>query len=233
MKGYKTRAMREQPKPEGLISFATNHLGRYRDFDRCLANLKTPFPHMRNVEEGANIAENQNRAIAGMLHHKLDWIWTLNDDHTFLPDLLVNLLDRDVDIVFPLYLYRSHPIKPVLAQLLPDGSSETLGMDFVQSLILQAEDGLVRLPTGALAGGGGMLCKRSVLEKMNYPWMDQGQLTPGFGAEDLYFCKKVHDLGIPVYLDLKNTMGHMTHVSIWPKIENEKIDYSLKLPRRG
>lgn len=210
----------------GLISVSKNSLGRYSEFDQCLANIKLDTGRFVNIQRGVDIAFNFNKSILEMLRHNdkskdspsniVEWIWMLGDDHVFPPDLLKKLLDRNVEIVVPLYLHRTKPLQPVLQREVKPGKMEKMSFDD-----LPERTKLWRLPHGVYTGNAGMLVRRSVFDKMGYPWMEQGQLVPGRGGFDLYFCKKAQDLKIPVHLDLENIIGHMTHVGIWPEHKDD------------
>ncbi len=197
---------------KGLISISQNTLGRYTEFQKCMAEIESKHPYVVNIQIGVDIAFNFNKGIMAMLQHRFDWIWMLGDDHVFAPDLLQRLLKRDVDIVVPLCLQRTQPLQPVLRKEIGPGKLEKMNFDD-----LPERTRLWRLPYGVYTGNAGMLVKRHVFEQIEFPWMDQGKIVPGRGGFDLMFCKKAQEEGIPVHLDLDNTIGHMTHVGIWPE----------------
>lgn len=218
--------MFENKKPNGLISISRNYLGRYMEFDVCLANIRSQYSYAINIERGVDIVRNFNKSIHALIRHKLDWIWMLGDDHVFAPDLLDRLLKRDVEVVVPLCLQRSEPILPVLRRDKGNGEMKKVGFDF-----LPKNPGLVRLPKDIYTGNAGMLVKRAVFERIEFPWLEQGQLTPGRGGFDLYLCKRLHELDIPIFLDTENVLGHMTHVALWPKRHKDgKYGYDFSLP---
>ncbi len=58
---------------------------------------------------------------------------------------------------------------------------------------------------------GGLLLRRSVLERIGDPWFTfdrQPWLEPDQYAEDLTFCQKLKTAGIPLYLDLETRFQH-------------------------
>lgn len=194
----------------GVIGIASGFLGRYRDFDVCLNRAKMPEGSGVDWRVGVNIAYNYNNMIRTVLDDaKYQWLWILGDDHVFMPDLLMNLLKRDVDVVVPLCLRRTTPYLPVIFAG-REGGYSPLGWD-----ALNGKEGLVELET-TLLGNAGMLIKRHVLETMDYPWFENGKMNPEMGGCDLWFCQKVHDAGIGLYLDTDNTIGHISHVAVWP-----------------
>ena len=133
------------------------------------------------------------------------WVFIMDDDHTFAPELLVQLLDRDVDIVVPLYNQRTPPFAPVAyKQETPDG--RFVIYDWPD---LEGRDGL--LPV-ASAGKAGVLLRRRVIEALHDPWFEWNKQI----GEDHYFFAKARAAGFTVHVDLDARMGHCTPVQITP-----------------
>ena len=205
-----------------LISISANSLGRYTEFQQCMSNIVVEQGYYINIQRGVDIAYNFNKSILEMMKHnesagrdpdhQIGWIWMLGDDHVFGPNLLKSLLDRNVDIVVPLCIHRTKPLQPVLQREVKPGKLEKLSFND-----LPKRTRLWRLPHGVYTGNAGMLVRRSVFDNIDFPWMEQGRLVPGRGGFDMMFCKKAQEKKIPVHLDLDNTIGHMTHVEIWPE----------------
>lgn len=53
----------------GLISISKNSLGRYTEFEQCLANIKLDISRFVNIQRGVDIAFNFNKSILEMLKH--------------------------------------------------------------------------------------------------------------------------------------------------------------------
>ena len=192
----------------GLIGIASGKIGRYREFDMCVYNVYSPPESGIDLEIGDEIARNYNNMVRKMLAGKYEWLWILGDDHVFNQDLLKNLLERDVDVVVPMCVRRSPPYTPVLCADREHGY-KVLDFEWVKG-----KSGLVEL-TDVTAGNAGMLIKRHVFEQMPEPWFENGKTFPHVGGCDVWFCQKLLDLGIKVYLDMDNLIGHLTHVGIW------------------
>jgi len=198
--------------PPGVIGVATHYLGRYREFDVCLDKIIAPNRTDVRWNMGVNIAMGYNNSVRVMLKEGLQWTWILGDDHTFNSDILVNLLNRNVDVVVPLCLRRQKPFYPVLHSSPASGFKpmKEKGWEF-----LKGKRGMVDLGN-LTCGNAGMLIRRSVLEKMSEPWFEVGQINSEYGSTDLYFCKKLYDQGFKIYLDTDNRLGHITHVITLP-----------------
>lgn len=72
--------------------------------------------------------------------------------------------------------------------------------------------GLVKLDA---VGASALLVAREVFERLPEPWFEFHYLPmpdgakPRFIGEDIWFCKKLKDIGVPVYVDTMTTCPHM------------------------
>lgn len=208
--------------PPGAIGLSTGYASRYVAFDDCLTKLRQPPGTVIKREVGVNFEHNWNQMIRGLPDHA-EWFWILGDDHTFPPDLLLKLLDRNVDVVVPLCLHRASPFMPVIR-----GQREE-PRDFVRVdwKPLEGRTGLIDLAdvptevdgapiTKLVTGNAGMLIRRSVFERVPAPWFEVGAVHRELRSSDLHFCRKLHDAGVKLYLDCDNPMGHILDMAVWP-----------------
>lgn len=222
------KGKKKKPKySKGIIGVASSFLGRYREFDSCLAKVAKPQGTVIEWGLGVNVAYNYNTMIRTLLKEEEDfkWLWILGDDHVFKGDLLLNLLDRDVDVVVPLCLRRSKPFFPVIHGTVKEGFYPK---DFEW---LSGKQGLLDVTDIASLGNAGMLVKRHVFEECNKPWFVNGQIHPELNSSDLYFFENLKQNGFKVHLDLDNHIGHLTHVAVWPARDKE-LNYGpdLRVP---
>lgn len=204
-------------RPPGLIGISSSTMGRYREFDMTLSTVEIPPASSMTWEIGLYLALNYNNLCRKLLASKdLQWLWILNDDHVFRPDILTKLLDRNVDIVMPLCLKRTSPFYPVIYETQEKGFKQ-LDFDYIKD-----KEGLIEV---AGTGHAGILIRRSVIEKMENDWHRVGWLNTEYDACDLYFCKKARDMGFKIYVDLDNPIGHLAHMAVWP-YRNKNGEYS-------
>jgi len=194
----------------GFCGIATADTGRYIGFQIAWDHVKVPPGTAYRRLPGLSVAANYNRACRLMLEQNRPWVWLMDDDHFFGEDLLINLLERDVDVVTPLYLMRSFPFDPVLHR------DESRGWGRYSFEYLQGKEGLLDVTADATIPTGGMLIRRHVLEAIEDPWFETGQIDSEWGSWDIYFSEKVRKAGFKLHLDLDNTMGHITPLCLWP-----------------
>lgn len=211
--------------PKGIIGVATGEIGRYRLFDICLMRVRKPEGTDTIFSMGVDIPNNNNRILRTVLNGDYEWAWLLGDDHVFDENLLINLLERDVDVVVPLCAKRQKPFEPVLTELNSNAGAIN-GMKKRDWNFLDGKTGLIEL-NDSNTGNAGMLIKRRVLETVHFPWFENGRFSLGTGC-DLWFCEKVRSHRFKVYLDLDNTIGHIIPSVVWPKNTDGKWGYEIR-----
>ena len=174
----------------------------------CVEALQVPHGTRLIATRGADFVYGFNQGIRKMGG---EWVFILGDDHTFTPTVLMNLLDREVDLVMPVVPRRDSPFVPVLMH---GPLTELMRRYSWQELPIT---GLFKLPVGDSAGQAGARIRKSVLDKLGDPWFEAGRLVPGRVNEDMYFIKRMHELGIDVMIDCDETMGHIANITVVPQ----------------
>ena len=154
--------------------------------------------------EGPDIARNRNSLVRQM---KGEWLWMMDDDHRFGPDLLLALLNHEQDIVVPTVCVRGQPFDPVLYEVVSQDSTLDKKYSWAE---LSSKSGLIPV---AGAGTAGMLIQHYVLADTPPPWFE----TTRYLSEDLTFCVNTSNRGYQVYADLDQTMTHITPCELEPK----------------
>jgi hypothetical protein len=179
----------------GTVAISADEAGRYTQFAICMQGLEAPAGSRTSWRIGNDFAGNRNAACAQL---EGDWIWFIDDDHAFAPDILTRLLARKVDIVTPICLRRSQPFLPVPYV---DGDYMDLGQ--------YGENELVEVE---YAGTSGMLIRKRVLETIEPPWFELGNGV----SEDVNFSRKARQAGFSIYVDMGVRLGHITTAVVWP-----------------
>ena len=154
------------------------------------------------------VYDSRNLLAGEAVSQGYDRILFLDSDMVFQPDLLVRLskdLDEGRDYVCGLFFRRKPPYKPVIYKDLHyhrDGLKLDMKLepflDYPQNEIFEV----------AGSGFGAVMMTTELVnkvgDKFGYPFSPE----MGFG-EDLSFCWRVKQLGIPMYCDSSVKVGHV------------------------
>lgn len=129
-----------------------------------------------------------------------DWLFMLDTDHEFEPDLLARLLHRinvfDIDVICGLYQFKTPPHSPVLYSWHDGGHVPLAGWkgDIIE--------------IGA-AGGGCLLVRRKVFDRIREELKEGPFDVVGQGGEDFGFFGRLKRLGIKAYCDTRVECPHL------------------------
>lgn len=182
----------------GTVAVYTDHVARFSDFIVSLRALEVPKGSVFSYSKGVYLAYNTNRFIREM---EGDWLFLMDDDHRFEPDILLRLLALDVDVAVALTSKKFPPYAPVLYR---DG----------EAIDLQGESGVIEVDA---CGKPGMLIKRHVLEDMEDPWCEYDDTQEG--AEDMNFCGKIKAAGYTIHADLDNQLAHLVPIAVYKQLD--------------
>lgn len=191
---------------KGIAAVIANDSARYSLFWSCWNRLQLPRGWRQEALIGGDWCGARNTLVQMTLDSDAEYLWFMDDDHAFSPDILLKLLRWERKLVVPVCLTRSAPFAPV-------DFVERVGDDRYLPIYLpeQKEEGLVQLVAGGTAG---MLIHRDVLEAMPGPhWFEYGA-----ASEDILFCNKAIDLGFTLHCDLSARLGHITTAVVEPAV---------------
>ena len=220
------------PHPPGTVGLSCGELARYVEFHAHFTRLQVPercAPEPPVYGIGYDTASNSNDIIRQMLPHH-EWVWIMDDDHTFDSDILLRLLDRQVDCVVPLYMQRKPPFWPVAyKERLASGACANLtfadleGKTGLLPIVSAGKAGvLIRRPVIAKLAGGDCTCPGPVPGEprrhdaacawATHAWFEhRGQI-----GEDHVFFDKLLQAGFGLFCDLDTTMEHITPFKVRP-----------------
>lgn len=178
---------------------------------------------------GVNICRSRNQMVTDMLaYDEAEWLWMLDSDATFAPNLLHCLLadadvqerpivgalahqvrgkvDGDGRAVFDRHGSQIREVVPTLYQMVEQdgritGYRESTGYEM----------GLLEVDA---TGAHCLLVHRTVFEKIEsvhpYRWFREDEIAPGcMAGEDIWFCLAARACGFPVYVDTRLEAGHV------------------------
>jgi GT2 family glycosyltransferase len=183
---------------------------------------KNKMPYTVSIEGGSNVSvvrhkclglEDQDVAECNSIapfHNKIDYshIMWIDSDSIFTPEDVINLLNRDKDIVSGLvkktpFIYAAGKMDPTKNFF----QKESLTDDDVQGTELIESDGV---------GLAFMLVKKGVFESIKAPWFATTAIDEPTGpngkiyvGEDIYFCIKAKEAGYKIWLDPTVKVGHL------------------------
>lgn len=210
----------------GTIGIPANDAARYTFFAASLTGLIHPPNTAVRWSFGSDRIRGRNNLVKSSLEEGSEWLWFLDDDHCFAPDLLRRLLAHDVPVVTPVYLQRMMPFAPVVYT---EREDDRLTYKPLFLPDYPTDTGLVEIRA---AGTGGMLIRSEVFRSLEPPWF-----VDGAASEDLTFCERVLDAGFPIHCDLQAHLGHGTTSAIWPTVNGDEwaigfqvADFALSVP---
>lgn len=199
----------------GVIGIVAQEQSRYTKFWAAFTALIKSYPDIDvNFRVGNQLASARAEVIASAKAAKKDWVWFIDDDHDFKPDILIKLLSHNVDIVGPLYCIRGYPFDATARELSDDGTFRT-----IFNTPASGEPGLKEVLS---TGTSGLLIRRKVWETMDRPWFGLGHLDPEQIAEDFFFCDKARQHGFKVYVDTSIPLEHFATMKVSQQYINNK-----------
>ena len=183
---------------EDYMRFAYQLGRRYLEYDFFLC-IKTKSEQFRA----------RNVIVESAISIGCDWLLMIDDDHILDTEgsqgdskngsdsynFLRKLLEHNVDIVGPVYYQRGGSVKPVVME----------EDEFGNPYFISDSDLGHCLEERAIQGGGCMLIKMEVFNKIQSPWFE-----PEFQwGTDIQLCKKARAAGFKVYNDSSLEIGHV------------------------
>ncbi len=158
---------------------------------------------------GSLIYDARNQLGYKAVSGGFDRVLWLDSDMTFEPDMFKRLsarVDEGAEFVSGMYFTRKAPIQPVIYKTVGMEGNTPKAISFTD----YPRDSIFEV---AGAGFGAVMMTadliRRVADKFGLPFSP----VVGFG-EDLSFCLRVTELGIPMFCDSSIKLGHIGHIEI-------------------
>jgi len=206
---------------KGIIGIASQEVPKHVGFETAKDSLQRPDGTLLSRMVGNNIAHNYNRVMRFALENDMDWVWLIDDDHVFVPDVLMRLLAHELPVVFPLNIRRVAPYETTIHDALDDGLRQNTWDQ------LRGWSGLTDIGNKNI-GSSGMLIRREAIEKIGDPWYLNAHSIPENLSFDLEFSEKLRSNGYKIYVDMDTRIGHIGHIAAWP-VCNKEGNWSYEL----
>lgn len=202
-----------RPSKRILIGGITAEYARRADFYDYYNAMIKPDGTIATFAHGQSPAENRNIIIDQAFQSDVTHILFLDDDITFQPNMLMELMKHDVDIVSGIMLKRNYPHLPlILWEAEPDGKCK-------HRPLFPGESGLI--PVDA-TGLGCCLINMDVFRKLEKPYIRLGELDGSGWNDDIGFFHRVRQAGFKVHCDLDVRVGHIASMILWPDKINDQ-----------
>ena len=178
--------------------------------------------YVRNLCLGGNNLKGvEQKPFNGEVDY--DYVMWIDANQVFNVDSFLKLLVRDIDVVSGMYLMENTKEFAVVKEWSKShfekhGGFEFLSTEEVSLMIKKEQEPLLDVE---YTGMGWMLVKKGVFEKMEYPWFRPEMTTMNitdpsgneikvkeFTTEDVFFCRKVKELGFKVLVDTSVIVGN-------------------------
>ena len=190
----------------GIPCFDMVHTG----FMQSMLDLKKTPDTSYTVVKNSLVYEARNIIALNAIEHGFDAVAWFDSDMRIPRDALVKMAELmegyDIDFVSGLYFTRAKPIRPVAYKYL-SWKFENGKVDAVAENIDIDKNRNTQIPVEAVGFGCCMTSTRllkRVDDEVGLPFAPM----PGFG-EDLSFCWRVKQLGLPILLDTGIKCGHI------------------------
>jgi hypothetical protein len=152
----------------------------------------------------------RNAYVMQLLQSDFTHLLMLDIDHIHPVDIIQRLarwtlIYPEMKVISGLNFRRGEPYDPVAGLLDENGKRMTL---------LDWQPGIAKVDE---VGAASILVHRSVFEQMEPPWffnIYDKVWANDFPGEDMGFCRKCGELGIPIYVDTTVSSPHMTETPI-------------------
>jgi len=174
---------------------------------------------------GTLIFDQREKLVKEALKEGCDVVLFIDSDMRFPADIISIMLSREVPIVGVNAVTRRKPVLSTALNL--DLTKDDEGNITRHKWLKVDSRGKTGCEIVTAVGFGATMIRREVFEKMENPWFDVGWGSRGVIGEDVHFCLKALDHGIPTLVDhdLSKYIGHVgTHEYRWEDVEETAIE---------
>lgn len=165
------------------------------------------------------VYDSRNQLSRQALEWGADNILWLDSDMIFEPDMfekMIKHMESGIEFVTGLYVTRKSPIKPVVYESIGETWDSQLAVVPYAEPVKNIPDELFEIDG---CGFGGVMVSARVVSHIYQLFGLPFSPQDGFG-EDLSFCRRVKEIGVPMYCDPSIKMGHVgQHVYTLDDIE--------------
>lgn len=188
----------------------------HSQFLDCFIRLRKTdnWIYLRPQFPSQNIADIRNAIVKQAKHAGVTHLLMIDTDQTFdqnlIEDLLTRMMENEYQILGGKVHRRYEPYDPILYEF-----DEKKNKYHLMNDDKWINEDCVEV---AATGGGCLLIDMKVFEKIEYPWFkfiktEESELNQPIG-EDVYFCRKLKEAGISIFVDTKIKIGHLALMEV-------------------
>lgn len=171
--------------------------------DKCGHWVVFDYVSGYDVASARNLIGKQTKAESA------DYVLMVDNDVRLPSDALRNLLEEPVDVCLGFYAHRWGNVYDGRTNVCRLGEYNYTDMYNIEELRVLRESGVKR----EQIHGGGLGCaliKASVFDQINFPYFQWTHYADGnVLGEDLNFCERCKEKGIPIYVDPRVGCSHL------------------------
>ena len=164
---------------------------------------------------GYDCATARNAIAQMAIDHKTDFVMMVDSDMVVPKDALLNMLEDPVDVCLGYCPRRSdHSLTSIFRLYRKNGKTNTsFSEPYPVSELRDSSDKRIQVIGGGTAI---VLIKTDVFRRLPRPWFDWVNDKDGtMVSEDLYFCNRLKNARIPIFVDTRVSCGHNLRTIYW------------------
>ncbi len=211
---------------KGLVAIPCATNARWSSFWECVNALERPEGVGVRTVRGCSPATNRNGLIDEAFKAGCEWIYFLDDDLTFHPNVLHRTLahfdNPEIEAVVGLSFRRQPPFRALWFNEVEPS------LERMMSTLPPPDGGLLPIKAATF---GGLLVRMSAIARIPRPYVALGQFVPDQWDDDLYFCRKLNAAGVQIWGDPSIRYGHTTDMEVWPHYNADEGGWSVVFAR--
>ena len=166
--------------------------------------------HILVAERGYTIAENRNYCVVQAQRNGSDYLFFIDDDMTFLPNTLEEMLSHKKEIIGVNSYSRCLPLSSTVGLMDKDG--KYMHPDKHMEWEMKIPEKLFK---AYFVGAGILLIDMKVFDKIKKPYFEfiMGEDGNIIHGEDGSFCDKAKKAGVDIWCDPEIEVGHLGEYS--------------------
>ena len=176
----------------------------HTDFVRSLLAMEIVGEVQFTFAQGSLVYDARNTLAEIAIEGGFDRVLWLDSDMVFPADIMKRLhedMDKGRELVTGLYFSRKRPIRPVCYRAL---YTDGIGIPHANPITEWGEE-VFQI---AACGFGAVMCSVDLIRRIRDHYLLPFSPVQGYG-EDLSFCLRATDLGVPMWCDPAIKLGHV------------------------